>query len=518
MFLNRFNKISKTRHIKLKLFIVLLLSTLISYSQEKKKIEILQAGYAAEVADNPNAQQLVDSVLIRHKNILMWCDTAYTYSGTNKVDAVGHVRIDQGDTLDLYAEKVHYNGDKNFATAITNVRLLNKSTTLYTDTLDYDLSSNTGYYDDGGTIVDSSTTITSNIGKYFVDDDILYLYQDVVGTNDKFILKSDTVNYNTISGKMNIVGPTTIRDSANTIYAEDGWYDSKTGEAELLKNPVINNKTQKISARYIYYDKENKTGKALGSVRMEDFDNSSTILGNIANYNDELGTAMITDSAVYINYNDNNNDTLFLHADTLRMVPDTIKGKKIITAYHKVRFLKNDIQGVCDSLVYYTRDSIVQLHYNPIIWSDMRQLSADIIEMKQYANAPDEIRLSQNSFIISKQDSVRYDQIKGKNMIGYITDNKLTNIDVDGNGQTLYYAREKENIIGLNHTESSKISILFKDGEINRIKFLGKPEGDLKPLTELKEEDKQLKDFAWKIYLRPLSKYDIFDEETASKE
>ncbi len=103
----------------------------------------------------------------------MWCDSAYTYSGTNRVDAFGHVHINQGDTLHLYADKILYNGDNNFASAINNVRLLKKSTSLYTDTLDYDLSANTGYYDDGGTIMDSTTTISSNIGKYFVDEDLL---------------------------------------------------------------------------------------------------------------------------------------------------------------------------------------------------------------------------------------------------------------------------------------------------------------------------------------------------------
>jgi hypothetical protein len=217
---------------------------------------------------------------------------------------------------------------------------------------------------------------------------------------------------------------------------------------------------------------------------------------------------VVTDSAVYINYNES--DTLFLHADTLRMVPDTIKDEKIVTAYHNVRFFKTDLQGVCDSMVYFTRDSLIQLHRNPVIWSENHQLSADFIEMKQNSDAPDQLHMSMNSFIISKQDSGRFDQIKGKNMIGYITNRKLTNIDVDGSGQTLYYARENENIIGLNRSESSKISIQFKDGEIDRIKFLSLPEGELKPLLDLTEAEKKLSGFDWKVSLRPLTKHDIF--------
>ncbi len=517
MWFKLLNIIRFSNNLKLKFTVLLILLSCFSlFSQEKKMVEILRAGsLEANEKIVANAQRLIDSVLIQHKNVLIWCDSLYNYNGTNRVDAFGRVHLKQGDTLHLYARTVMYDGDRNFARAWGNVKLVNKSTTIYTDTLDYDLAAKISYYDDSGKIVDSTTTITSQIGKYFVDSDLLYLYQDVVGVNKDFTLKTDTMNYNTETGRIFINGPTTIRDSLNTLYTEKGWYDSNTGEAELLKNPVISNETQNIAGNYIKYNKEKKTGKAIGNVRIEDADNQSFIYGQLAEYNDSLQTAVVTDSAVYMNYTET--DTLFLHADTLRTIPDTIEGEKIISAYYKVRFFRTDLQGICDSMVYFTKDSIVQLYQNPVIWSDIHQLSADLIEMRQFTNAPDELHLTKNSFIISKQDSGRYDQIKGKEMIGYITDKKLRNIDVDGNGQTLYYAREKKEIIGLNKAESSKIRITFKDGQIWRISFLKAPEGELKPLFELTEEDKKLPGFDWKIYLRPLSKYDIFERETAKQ-
>ena len=482
-------------------------------AQERKMIQILNAGsLVSNEQIAANAQRLLDSVHIRHKNILMWCDSAYTYTGTNRVDAFGNVHINQDDTLHLYANTVFYDGDISFARAWGNVQLVNKSTTIFTDTLDFDLATNISYYDDKGKIVDSTTTITSQIGKYFINDDMLYLYRDVVAVDKDYTMTSDTVSYNTTTGRIFITGPTTIRDSANTLYAENGWYDSKTGDAELLKNPVMSNEKQNIKAGYIKYDKETKSGKALKNVWITDIENSSIISGNVAEYSDLYETAMVTDSAVYMNYNEK--DTLFLHADTLRTVPDTIPDEKIVFAFRKVRFFRTDMQGICDSMVYFTRDSVIQLHYSPVLWSDIHQLSADLIEMQQFENAPDELRLSRNSFIISKQDSNRFDQIKGKEMIGYMVANELNRIDVNGNGQTLYYAREKEEIIGLNRAESSKITIRFKEGEINTISFLKAPQGELKPLLQLKEEDKILKDFEWKIDLRPLSKHDIFEWKT----
>jgi lipopolysaccharide export system protein LptA len=491
------------------LLTALVFASLTGFSQQRKRVDIEQADYLeADDQIAPNAQRLVGNVRIRHEDVLMWCDSAYTYTGTNRVDAFGNVHINQGDTLNLYARKIFYNGDISKSRAYQNVRLVNKNTTLYTDTLDYDMAANIGFYEHNGKIVDSTNTLTSVIGRYFIDNDLIHFYDSVEAHNDNYTLTSDTLLYNTETGRIFIMGPTTIRDSSNTLYAEDGWYDTHTGEAELLKNPVVYNENQQLKANYIKYNEADGKGRALGDVQMEDLESSIMVTGNTADYNKKLELALVTDSALFMMYSEN--DTLFLHADTLRTVPDTIENEKIITAWYGTRFFRSDLQGLCDSLVYFTKDSIVQLYQNPVIWSDVHQLSADLIEMKQFTDAPDELHLKSNSFIVSKLDSGRFDQIKGKDMVGYMVNNELKTIDVNGNGQTLYYARQKEEIIGLNRVESSRISIRFREGKAFRISFLQAPEGILKPLFALTEEEKTLSGFDWKIQLRPLSKNDVF--------
>jgi lipopolysaccharide export system protein LptA len=512
--------INKTVHLKLNkaLYLVFLLFiSTAAFSQQKKKVEILYAGYAeSDETLSEGSQRLVDSVYIKHKDILMWCDTAYTYTGTNRVDAFGNVHIQQADTVHLYAGKVYYNGDISFAQAINNVRLINKSTTLYADTLDYNLDTNIGYYDDYGKIVDSTNVLTSLIGRYFIDEDLVHFYQDVEAYSDDYTMTGDTMIYNTETGRIAISGPTTIRDSANTLYAEDGWYNTETGEAELLKNPRIFNDKQELSAEYIKYNEEDGNGRALWNVRIHDIENKSIVTGNTVTYNDNMEIATVTDSALFIMYSEN--DTLFLHADTLRSIPDTIPDEKIVKAFYGARFFRSDIQGIADSLVYFTADSVVQLYQNPVVWSEAHQLSADYIEMIQKTDAPDEMHLNNNSFIISKLDSGRFDQIKGKNMIGYVVDNELKKIDVNGNGQTLYYARDDSTIIGLNRAESANISIQFKDGQVHRIAFLRAPLGQLKPLFQTNEEEKKLTGFEWKVSQRPLSKQDLFGRKTDTPE
>lgn len=495
--------------VRFSLLIILLLGFFQSFSQTKKRVDIEQADYlesSAHIA--ANAQRLLGNVRIRHQDILMWCDSAYTYTGTNRVDAFGNVHINQSDTLDLYANKVFYDGDANFAKASGNVKLLTKTTTLFCDTLEYDIESNIGYYDTGGKIIDSTNTLTSTIARYYIDLDMIYFYEDVNAYNDDYTLENDTLIYNTNSGLYLIKGPTTIRDSAYTLYAEDGWYNSKTGEAELTEHARVFDEKQELRADYIRYNETDGKGKALGNVHIQDYENKIIVTGETAAYSDEFEIATVTDSALFQMYSEE--DTLFLHADTLRTVPDTIEGEKLVMAFYGTRFFRTDLQGVCDSLVYFSKDSVVELHHNPVIWSEIHQLSADMINMKQNTGAPDEIHLLNNSFIISKLDSGRFDQIKGREMVGFITDNKLSKIDVNGSGQTLYYAREDTTIIGLNKAESSRIAIQFREEKIYRISFLQSPLGTLKPLFDVTEEEKKLSGFDWKISLRPMSKEDLF--------
>ena len=479
------------------------------YTQSRKRIEIEQAG-SMEFNERivANAQRLITDVIIRHRNIRMWCDSAYSYTNTNIVDAFGNVHILKDDTLHLYADFVNYNGDTKWTKARRNVKLINKSTTLTTDSMDFDIEKNIGYYENHGTIVDSTNTLVSMIGEYHASFDMAHFKTDVVASSDEYTLMSDTLIYHMNTSVASIVGPTTIYDEENTLYAEDGFYNSQTGEVQLFKNPVINTTNQDIKADSIFYDRLTGNGRAVGNADINDHKNSTIVRGNLIIYNDQEETAIVTDSAHFLLYNEK--DTLFLHADTLRTIPDTIPDEKIILAYHDMRFYRADMQGKCDSMVYYTNDSTVQLYHEPVIWSGNNQMTANYIEMITQANAPDLVKMKQEAFIIAMEDSSKFNQIKGRDMLGFVRNNELYKIEVDGNGQSLYYARDSHGIIGLNRAESSNINIFLIESKVNKIAFITAPEGELTPLIELLDENKTLPGFLWLDKFRPKKVQDIF--------
>lgn len=565
-----------------------------SEAQNKKKVEILHCDdldFNARIV--ANAQRLLGNVNITVDGAMMWCDSLYSYTN-NTIDAFGNVHIIRGDTLNMYADFIHYSGETKLAKARRNVRLIDKKVTLTTDSLDYTMVSDIASYNYSGTVKDTTNVLTSTLGQYFVNQKKAFFKTDVYVVTKDYKIKSDALTYMTDTKKVIMEGPTWIFNEKDTLYAEYGWYDSMKGYARLTKKPRIWNVKQKVKADSIYYDKKNGEGLAMGHARIQDIENSIIVLGNRVQYNDLSKIASATDSAVLIQYSET--DSLYLHADHLRTMPDTTisrkkvpvkkpntslaaiakvaaksdavstaidtlaikspnvtpldtaklaslkmgadtlalpklvsgstetktlrtdtiasqpkKDSRLVLAYFNVRFYRNDVQGKCDSLAYFSKDSTIQLFTDPVIWSDKNQITANYIEMINRSKDPDEIRMKDDAFIISMEDdSLRFNQIKGKNMTGFIRNNELYRINVNGNGQSNYYARDQKGVIGLNKAESSNITIYMTKGKVKKIAFIKSPEGELKPLGELEESDKLLPGFKWQAELRPINKDDIF--------
>ena len=235
-----------------------------------------------------------------------------------------------------------------------------------------------------------------------------------------------------------------------------------------------------------------------------------TIKGNYAFYNEKKGNTLITDKALLMQRIDK--DTLFLHADSLRAIFDSTRTGKLLYAYNKAKFFKNDLQGLGDSLVYSFKDSTILMYQNPVLWTDKNQLTGDTIEILMRNNQIYRLNLYSSAFVISQDDSLRFNQVKGKNLSGFFADNELRRIDVNGNGETVYYIRDSDQaLIGVNIAKSDNLKIYVEKNEIQTITFISRPEATLYPEKDLSSKDTILKNFRWENDKRPYDRYDIFN-------
>jgi lipopolysaccharide export system protein LptA len=477
-------------------------------SQAVTRIEILNSNSMEKDEKTANAIKYIGNVIFRHDDALMYCDSAYLFPEENLVTAFHNIHIEQGDTLDLYGDYLTYNGNEKLAEITENVKLIDKENILTTHHLDYNLRTSTGYYINGGKIKNGDNDLESGTGFYYSKLKLFHFRDSVIIHNPEYNIYADTLKYNTVTEIAYFLGPTEIISKDNYIYCENGWYDTKKNVSQFNENAYLASKGQYLKGDSLYYERDTGLGKAFDNVELFDSTQNIILKGKFAIYNEAPEYALLTDSAQFMQISEK--DTLYVHADTLESVLDTSGLHKILKAYYKVKIFRVDIQGKCDSLVYLESDSVFQLFSEPVLWSEENQLTADQIEIHLANKKLHYLDMTTSSFIISKEDSVKFNQIKGKNMRGYFVNNKLVRIEVKGNGQTIYYAKDKDNLIGINRAECSDLIIYLKDSKIDRINLILAPKATLYPPDGKEEFETILKGFEWLEKYRPDSKEDIF--------
>lgn len=490
-------------------------NTATTSSSNKKRIELRQAG-SLNKREGFEPQILIDSVILYHDGALMYCDSAYMDEATNTFDAFGHIEVEQGDTLFMYGDYLHYDGNTKLLEIRKNVRLENnKDMTLFTDSLNYDRVANLAYYFDGGVLVDKENELTSFWGQYQPALKLATFRDSVRLVNDRFTLYSDILKYQTETKIANIVGPSTIVSDSGTIYTSNGWYNTITDESLLLDRSLVVNKegNRTMTGDSIFYNKAQGYGEVFGNMIIQDTLKKVILRGHYGYYDEKIDYAMATDSAFCIEYSQG--DSLFLHADTLKLRTDTInKDSREIEAYYGVRFYRSDVQGVCDSMMFKTQDSILYMYRDPVLWNENYQLSGDTVEIYLNDSTIEMAHIKKYCFAIEEVDSIHHNQLKGREMKVYFEGKQMNFVLVEGNAESIFYPVEKDgSMIGMNQTESSYLSIALKDKKIQKLKLWPQSSGTLTPLPDLTPDKMKLKDFFWYDYLRPKDKDDIFRKE-----
>ncbi|OFX86803.1 MAG: hypothetical protein A2W99_06895 [Bacteroidetes bacterium GWF2_33_16] len=481
-------------------------------AQKKEQIQIINSN-SLEGGKQLSIRRFLGNVIFQHNKATIYCDSAHLFVNENVFHAFSKVHVSRGDTVHLYGDFMRYDGNTNIGKVRHNVSLKDKETTLYTDSLDFNNYTDVAWYINGGRIINSDKELTSEIGYYYFSENLFFFKDSVVATSPDYTILSDTLKYNTKTEIAYFVGPTNIYSKEEHLYAENGWHNTKTKIFQFNKNAIYQNKEKILKGDSLFYDDIAGVGKAFRNISLIDTTENMILMGHKAFYQKEPESFLITDSALLIQVTDKI-DSLFLHADTLRSNYDSSGLFRVLKAYYKVKIFRDDFQGRCDSMAYSFNDSVIRMYREPIIWSEGSQLTANFVEIHTKNRKMDKFYLNEEAFIVSQEevDTARFNQIRGKEMIGYIRNNKLFKVDVFGNGQTIYFTKdEKENeIVGVNIAESSDIIIYMNNNRPDKINMIKQPAGTLYPLEELIET--KLKGFQWFEHLRPKEKNEIFKQ------
>ncbi|QSE98951.1 OstA-like protein [Fulvivirga lutea] len=500
---------------------ILLAICLASVTQAQKKVKLKKADKLIGGVDKSGKRfdRFVGNVVFEQNETTIYCDSAILYKKENIVNAFGHVRITEGDSVTITSKRLTYTGDNKMAKLREDVVFKKlKSVTLYTDFLDYDRIRQQARYYNGGKLVDSANVLTSEKGYYQVNTNMASFKKNVVGKNPDYTLESDTLQYHTKTNIVYFRDHTVLTDVEGNVFEyEEGEYNTNIRKSNLAKGEV-ETETYTLTGNQLFLDDIRKLYRAVGEVEMISKEQDVIITGENSIYYRDKGIAKVYGKALMKKIMDL--DTLFLTADTLVAIESKDPAKKRLLAYKNVQIYKSDLQGIADSLAYVTADSMLFFYDDPVLWTEGNQMTADSINVVIANNSIDRLNMDQNSFVVSTDSIDNFNQIKGREMVAFFNSGKIKKVDVTGNGESLFFALNDEEtaLVGMNKIFCSSMTINFKLNKADNISFYVNPDASFIPPHELKAPETRLKGFNWRIEQRPVKEEIYALDHTRNKE
>lgn len=468
------------------------------------RLEIIQAD---RLVGGKGFERLLDNVVMKHQNSLIYSDSVHFYGQENLAKLFGNVRIeDQKDSVTTYSTYGEYDGNNQLAKLRNQVVFKNKETTLYTDFLDYNRELGEANYFNSGKVVDSTNVLTSENGLYETLKDQITFTEAVVLENPDYTLKSNSLIYNTLSKVAETEGITNIESKeGNKLNARKGtFYDT---EAKIFRfyDGDVETENSLVSAEILYYDENQQYYEATENVSVYNKERNVEIFGEEGKYWEELKYSKVYGNALVRKYFEA--DTLYMIADTLISQDSEDATNRYLQAFSNMRMIKSDISGRSDSMVYIYSDSTIYLHGDPVLWNNKSQITADSISFLIANEDIDKAFLKDNAFAITKDTLSNYNQIRGRKMTGYFLEGQMSKLDVEGNGESLYFALENDTTIrGVNKLLCGRIIMSFTEGQVSSISHTIKPEASFTPPHLLDEGGTSLSGFVWREDEQPTIK------------
>ena len=455
------------------------------------------------------------------KNNVITCDRGDYNTDTKLMHCFDNVRLTDKDNNVLLCEEGEYDGRTGLAKFRTNVVLNDKDGgklvcehgTYNSNTKLADFYENVRINKPDG----KGEIITSHV-VYNTDTEIAYIDSEanITGADGEFIYTTRG-EYNTKTGMADLLDRSYIIKDGRRIDGDKlrTYKDEETGHTidEAIGNVIISDPVNQFGLTGDRCVRVEETGydKAFGNVVITDSVNKCHVLAQHCEYDENAGYAMATDSAEVIYYY--YQDTVYVHSDTMKVFTYNINTDSVyrdLYAYRRVRMFRNDVQGVCDSLVHHALDSCTYMYGQPIIWNANQQVFGEEIRVYNNDSTIDWVHVINQAMTIEKVDSVSYNQVQAKEMFSYFKHGEIDHNEAKGNVYVTYFIDEDDGTrIGMNYTETTELKMFLENKKVKKV-WMPAATGTMYPPLKIPESKRYLPAFAWFDYIRPKDKDDVF--------
>ena len=468
------------------------------------------------------------NVQFEQQGSVLFADEVIFYEKENFVKAIGNVKLQNADGSVITAGEMEYDGNTQKGIAKKNVVLTDPRQTIKTETLYYDRLANVAYFNTGGTISDATNVMYTRSATYDLATRMIDFTGNVKINNPDYTVEGSNIKQNQNTNTADFFGPTTItnkKNPSNLIYTERGSYNMNSKEVYLKKNSRINYNGKILTGDDMYFNQITGFGTAKGNVTLRDPAENRYMKGGYGEIYEKKDSAMMTERPYAVKILEK--DSMYFSAQRLLAYQkvdnnDPLKKKSFLRAFRKARMYKSNIQVRADSLSFNETDGIMHLFGAPIAWSGEKQVTGDKIEA--YFDTENEfidsLKVVGNAFAISKADSLNlkdeFNQVKGKLMTVYYTENKVNLAKVIGNAQAITYADDQNEKtkeverIGVALSTCGTIEAEFEDNTVQIISCNVGANSDIYPMSKISREKRFFPDFNWNTKDRLRRWEDIF--------
>lgn len=454
----------------------------------------------------------INQVYFTHEGIKVWCDQAIFYQKDNFFRAFGNVKMNQGDTILMTSKYAEYDGQTQFAFASENVVLTSPTNVLTTDSLFFNRLKQESFYRSGGTVKDSTSTIKSIVGTYFMDRDKYAFRKSVVVTNPEYQMNTEILDFYPETGHAYMYGPSTIVGESSKVFCERGFYDTSLDEGYFTKKAKIDYEARTIIGDSIYFRRKDNFASASNHITITDTINNSVIKGHYAEVFKDLDSLMITKHPIASSKQDK--DSIHIASDIMMITGP--KNDRIIRAFNDARIYKSDLSGKSDSIWNSEALGLTKMITYPVLWAEESQITGDTIHVisNKEKEKIDTLSVFDNAYMIMKDTIEGYNQVKGKEMYALFDDNNdMREVNFIKNTETIYYVREEDGtLIGIDKSLSSTIQLLLVDNEIDEVTYHNSVDSNIYPEDVFPPNARKLKNFNWRGDEMIRSKEDLFKD------
>ena len=436
------------------------------------KIQIIRSDTTDFIKGDNGARTfyLKGNVTLKQDVALMYCDSAVLYRPQNTFEAFGNVRVRQADTVLITGEELTYEGDKRTFTITDNVVLVTPSSKLATKVLKYDRNTSTAYYLARSTLERKELQITSDLGNYNTEYEVVRLRGNVIAVDSAFKMTTDTLLYSPKKNQYSFAGPTKLIRDSTQLYCSQGTYSADSTLLELYDGAKMMAPNQYIEADSLYYFLNSEDGTLHGNAMVADSVEGFVLSSNFIDYKK---SPVYVDAYHPVFYKQSmDNDTIYAKGDSLA-IRSQLDSNKIVHLYGETSFFSSDFQGISPNFLFQEAKEELALYPAPTLWSGNSEFGADSTALKLKADALDSLfMVDEVTITTSTKDSLFFDQTTGTRLKGYFIDNALKSVRIDGNAQALLHNVSEEGIIeGLNKSSCSWMKIVFQEDTLKRIRM-----------------------------------------------